>query len=534
MRAVTLLLGSALLLASAVTAGERVEVGVALRFESGSAVLTADSEAALADVARQVQSALQGGRFTRLRIEGHTDSAGADDANLQLSQRRAEAVASALAARGVSLSRLEPVGFGETRPVADERVAGGREKNRRVELVLLAADEVDRTIATVARVHHKVGRRPPQVSDWTPARVQDPLFEAWRVGTEPRSAADISFTQDRADLHVRENTVVVIFGPGELMTATGGRLLGKASLERGTLKSRLAELAGTGDAGTVEVATTSAVAAVAGADVLVGVDAGGTTRVAHHGGQKATVRSTKPKAAPAVPLEAGFGTKVAPGREPTPPSPLPPPPSSIAAASPDGTFVVGDDGQGTVAVRWEPRPEDAGYHIELWRDDDVIADIVDVAAPASSFTAQGLPPGRYGLRIAAVDVGGFEGLPSAPVGLTVTSSPPSPAPTTPAPTTTPPATTPPTTTPPPRTLRDEAPVPPLPSSSSSSSTAMGCDARWSLVPLGLAMTAGGAAAIVAVSDVEGDHHGAVIALAGVGLSAGIVGTAFAVECLRAP
>jgi len=73
----------------------------------------------------------------RFRIEGHTDSVGSADYNLKLSQRRANAVRDYLISKGISPDRLEAVGYGETRPIASNRTAAGRAKNRRVEIILI-------------------------------------------------------------------------------------------------------------------------------------------------------------------------------------------------------------------------------------------------------------------------------------------------------------------------------------------------------------------------------------------------------------
>jgi outer membrane protein OmpA-like peptidoglycan-associated protein len=71
-----------------------------------------------------------------VRIEGHTDSVGDAAANQELSQRRAAAVRDALLARGVDAARVEAVGFGASHPIADNRTESGRQKNRRIEIVL--------------------------------------------------------------------------------------------------------------------------------------------------------------------------------------------------------------------------------------------------------------------------------------------------------------------------------------------------------------------------------------------------------------
>ena len=72
-------------------------------------------------------------------IEGHTDSVGTNAYNLSLSQRRAEAVRQVLIDQfKVDASRLTSVGYGEERPIADNRTAEGRQLNRRVVAVVSA------------------------------------------------------------------------------------------------------------------------------------------------------------------------------------------------------------------------------------------------------------------------------------------------------------------------------------------------------------------------------------------------------------
>jgi outer membrane protein OmpA-like peptidoglycan-associated protein len=69
-------------------------------------------------------------------IEGHTDSVGGETYNLGLSQQRADAVKAALIAKGVSEDRIKTKGYGESQPVASNATSGGRQLNRRVEIVI--------------------------------------------------------------------------------------------------------------------------------------------------------------------------------------------------------------------------------------------------------------------------------------------------------------------------------------------------------------------------------------------------------------
>jgi outer membrane protein OmpA-like peptidoglycan-associated protein len=72
----------------------------------------------------------------RVQIDGFTDSVGSDSYNEELSRRRADAVKSALLVRGIDSSRISTQGYGKAYPVANNTDSGGRQLNRRVEVVI--------------------------------------------------------------------------------------------------------------------------------------------------------------------------------------------------------------------------------------------------------------------------------------------------------------------------------------------------------------------------------------------------------------
>jgi outer membrane protein OmpA-like peptidoglycan-associated protein len=83
----------------------------------------------------QIAALLNGHADLKLSIEGHTDNVGTPAANKTLSEQRAQAVMAAVLKGGVAASRVSAVGWGQEKPIADNRSEEGRAKNRRVEIV---------------------------------------------------------------------------------------------------------------------------------------------------------------------------------------------------------------------------------------------------------------------------------------------------------------------------------------------------------------------------------------------------------------
>ncbi len=111
--------------------GTIITLAGGIPFKTGKA----DLQKVAVDRLKVVAEALKGTQRTIL-VEGHTDSTGNKDKNLALSQARAETVRKYLVDDGIPAEQIRAVGIGQDRPVADNKTAAGRAKNRRVEVIL--------------------------------------------------------------------------------------------------------------------------------------------------------------------------------------------------------------------------------------------------------------------------------------------------------------------------------------------------------------------------------------------------------------
>ena len=110
--------------------GKKIEITEKVMFDFDKATIKADSDQLLKDVGTVLA---ENPSVTKLRIEGHTDNVGKAKYNKKLSQQRADAVKDFLVKVGIDANRLESVGYGAERPIADNKTDEGKEKNRRVE-----------------------------------------------------------------------------------------------------------------------------------------------------------------------------------------------------------------------------------------------------------------------------------------------------------------------------------------------------------------------------------------------------------------
>jgi outer membrane protein OmpA-like peptidoglycan-associated protein len=123
---------------------ERVGEGIKITFDSGilfdvdKATLKARSQAELADLAVILNKYPD----TNILLEGHTDATGSEEYNLDLSRKRAQAVANQIATEGVNATRFTIMGYGESQPVGDNETDMGRALNRRVEIAIYANDKL--------------------------------------------------------------------------------------------------------------------------------------------------------------------------------------------------------------------------------------------------------------------------------------------------------------------------------------------------------------------------------------------------------
>ena len=106
---------------------------------SGSVLFASDKATLLPEAQTrldQVSEALKATKDRNAVVEGYTDSRGTDEHNIDLSQRRADAVRSYLVQRGYESSLIQARGLGKDRPIADNATAEGRANNRRVEIII--------------------------------------------------------------------------------------------------------------------------------------------------------------------------------------------------------------------------------------------------------------------------------------------------------------------------------------------------------------------------------------------------------------
>lgn len=117
--------------------GQVAVISVSRLFDKHRINLSPQGMRILSDMAKRISRL----SFTKISVEGYTDSRGAKLFNQRASQRQAEAALRALVLGGIPRERLRAIGKGEENPVSPNNTAEGREQNRRIEIVIFQEDE---------------------------------------------------------------------------------------------------------------------------------------------------------------------------------------------------------------------------------------------------------------------------------------------------------------------------------------------------------------------------------------------------------
>jgi len=125
---------------------ERIDDGIVVTFDENSGVYFDTNKSNINEQSHETLDKLSGVLLeypdTNVLVVGHTDSQGAAEYNMTLSQKRAEAVTSYFKSKGLSSGRFTTKWFGETKPAYTNETAEGRAKNRRVQLAILPNEKM--------------------------------------------------------------------------------------------------------------------------------------------------------------------------------------------------------------------------------------------------------------------------------------------------------------------------------------------------------------------------------------------------------
>lgn len=253
-----------------------------------------------------------------------------------------------------------------------------------------------------AKLAYVKNRVEVQTAETRPGKAEDPLFRGNRVATKEASSAGITF-RDESQVRVEEQTLVIILGDVRSAASSSKLTSADATLVTGSLRARLSELSGR-PARVVE--TPSARVEVGGGEAKVSVDDKKTTRLAVHAGLSSIAAQKK-----SVVVTSGFGSRADEGKPPTPPRPLPPAPAWDGA--PSFVLLPGAPGE-DVHLRYRagaPFEGLAEWRVQVSRDAAMTDVVVDAKAPkdVTTIALRAIGPGRFFVRVSAIDADAFEG-----------------------------------------------------------------------------------------------------------------------------
>ena len=250
-----------------------------------------------------------------------------------------------------------------------------------------------------------VKAKPPRALDWLEARERMNLWRLYRVATGDESAAHIVF-DDKTDLKLRENALLVIYGASASAARTGRRDKLEIMLEEGTIQGGLATLdEGVPGQKPLVIKTPSGQVDLMAKLAQVQAELSGSIVSVYDGNAKVTAQGA------AVDVQGGQGTVVKKGKRPERARALPEAPTW---SEPGPALVAVIAGQpGTWEASWKAAERAATYRVELATDatfKQILFD-AEVGAGVTRMRLADLKPGKYAVRVSTRDVDKLESRP---------------------------------------------------------------------------------------------------------------------------
>jgi len=260
-----------------------------------------------------------------------------------------------------------------------------------------AALESDAVLTTFGAT---VNTRGAKMSEWQPAKPNQPLFRLDEVHTLSKAFANILF-QDHSTLQMKQNALIIIYGGSSSkvrLSKTGG-----VQLLEGELGVSLADLRKPPAA----IVTPSAEISVRANAALINVDATQTSRVSIQQGEAKITAKGK-----SVSLKSGQGTRVPKDAAPEPPSSLPEPPA-WENAPPHELYVVHGTHKATAQLQWEKPLSPVRYRVEVAKDALFQNPLLETTTEDTQIPLSELEPGTFYVRTRTVNETGLVSAPSS-------------------------------------------------------------------------------------------------------------------------